>query len=154
MIKAPLTRVVVADQSEANFYDMRGRGALKDVGHFADPKARLHDRDLKSDRPGRVFDRAPPVKGRRGAGARHSADGGRSPRKHRAEVFARRIVAQLRKTQRSGGFDRLVIIAAPAFLGLLRVALPKALREVTVREIPKDLVHQDVAAVRRQLARR
>jgi protein required for attachment to host cells len=154
VIKAPLTRVVVADQSEADFYDMRGRGALKPAGHLADPKARLHDRDLTSDRPGRVFDRAPPAKGRRGAGARHSADGGRSPRKHRAEVFARKIVAQLRKAQRSGSFDRLVIIAAPAFLGLLRLAMPKTLREAIVREIPKDLVHQGVGAVRSQLARR
>jgi protein required for attachment to host cells len=154
VVKPPLTRVVVADQSEANFYDMRGRGALNPAGHLADPKARLHDRDLTSDRPGRVFDRAPPVKGRRGAGARHSADGGRSPRRHRAEVFARKIVAQLRKAQRSGSFDRLVIIAGPALLGLLRLAMPKALREAVVREIPKDLVHQGVGAVRSQLARR
>jgi protein required for attachment to host cells len=133
---------------------MRGRGALKPAGHLDNPKARLHNRDLATDRPGRVFDRAPPAKGRRGAGARHSADGERSPRKHQAELFARRIVAQLRKAQRSGSFDRLVIIAGPAFLGLLRVAMPKALRETIVREIPKDLVHQGVGAVRSQLARR
>jgi protein required for attachment to host cells len=154
VIKAPLTRIVVANQSEADFYDMRGRGALKPVGHLADPKARLHDRDLKSDRPGRVFERVASAKGRKGAAARHFADGGRSPRRHRAEVFARRIVAQLRKAQRSDGFERLVVIAAPAFLGLLRVAMPKTLRTAIVREIPKDLVHQDAAAVRRQLARR
>jgi protein required for attachment to host cells len=151
MVKPPLTRVVVADQSEAIFHDMRGRGALKPAGHLADPKARLHDRDFASDRPGRVFDRAPPVKGRRGAGARHSADRGRSPRKHQAEVFARKIVAQLRKAQRSGSFDRLVIIAGPPFLGMLRAAMPKTLRSVTVSEIAKDLVHENVRAIRAHL---
>lgn len=154
MIKAPRTRIVVADQSEADFYDRRGRGALKPAGRLADPKARLHDRELMSDRPGRVFERMASAKGRKGAAARHSADGGRSPRKHRAEVFARKIVGELRKAQRSGSFDRLVIIAAPAFLGLLRAAMPKTLRESIVSEIPKDLVRQDAAAVRRQLARR
>lgn len=154
MIKAPLTRIVVADQSEANFYDRRGRGALKPAGHLADPKARLHERELTSDRPGRVFERVASVKGRKDAAVRHSVDGGRSPRKHRAEVFARKVVGELRNAQRSGGFDRLVIIAAPAFLGLLRVAMPKTLREAIVREIPKDLVHQGVSAVRSQLARR
>jgi protein required for attachment to host cells len=32
--------------------------------------------------------------------------------------------------------------------------MPKTLREAIVREIPKDLVHQGVGAVRSQLARR
>ena len=52
-------RIIVADQSEARFYDtVRPGGRLQPAGRMTDPTAHLHDRDLKSDRPGRTFDRA------------------------------------------------------------------------------------------------
>ena len=47
-------RMVVADQSEARFYDTdHFDSELKLVARLADPKARLHDRDFKADRLGR-----------------------------------------------------------------------------------------------------
>jgi hypothetical protein len=46
-------RILVADQSEARFYDLGGQHGLALVGRLADPLAHLHDRDLMSDRPGR-----------------------------------------------------------------------------------------------------
>jgi hypothetical protein len=45
------TRIVVCDQSEARIYE------LEPLGGPMNPIGRLHDRELKSDRPGRVFDR-------------------------------------------------------------------------------------------------
>ena len=89
-------RIVVADQSEARFYDTEGlHGPLQPAGQLSDPKARLHDRDLESDRPGRVFDHAPLAAGRRGAVGHHGTEGERSPRKHEAVNFARQIADQL-----------------------------------------------------------
>ncbi len=61
-------RIVVADRSEARFYDVvTFTGALRPAGTLTDPKAHLHERDLVSDRPGRVFDHAAPPTERRGA---------------------------------------------------------------------------------------
>ena len=62
--------LVVADQSEARFYELRSHDV--ELGRLADPLARLHDQDLVSDRPGRKFDRAPLIAGRRGAIAHHA----------------------------------------------------------------------------------
>ena len=91
-------RVVVADQSEAKFYDLRYRpDALQLVGRILDPLARLHDRDFKSDRPGRVFDHAPMTGHRRGATAHHATAGERRPRRHEAEAFARQIAGELQR---------------------------------------------------------
>ncbi len=145
-------RVVVADQSEARFYDVDTihRG-MHFAGRLTDPVARLHDSDLVSDKPGRVFDHAPPATGRRGGVGHHGTGGERSPRKHEAEHFARTILAELDKARGAGEFERLVLMAPPAFLGMLREALSKPLEPFIAAEIHKDLVHQSDAIIKEHL---
>jgi protein required for attachment to host cells len=142
-------RILVANQAEAAFYDLESR---VDTLHFkerlSDPKAHLHDRDFKSDRPGRVFDHAPLTGGRRGATAHHGTGGERRPRKHEAGVFARLITDHLAQARRAGEFDHLVVMAAPAFLGLLRKAMADALRSCIVGEVTKDLAHEPPETIR------
>ncbi len=141
-------RIVVADQSEAKFYDVEHPDSrLRPVGGITDPRAHLHDRDFKSDRPGRVFDHAPDPAGRRGATAHHGTDGERRPRKHEAGVFAREIADRIQTAHRQSEFDRLILMAAPGFLGLLRQALPASIRATVAAEVGKDLVHEAVTAV-------
>jgi len=136
-------RIVVANQAEAAFYDLAsGADTPQLKGRLSDPQAHLHDRDFKSDRPGRVFDHAPRADGRRGATAHHSTGGERRPRKHEAELFARRVAEELDRARHNGEFDRLVVMAAPAFLGLLRQLLPDSVRACVVAEVGKDLLHQ------------
>lgn len=147
-------RIVVADEGEARFYDATGPdGRLLEAGRIGDPAARQHDRDLKSDRPGRVFDRAPSGAGRRGAVGHHAVGGESGPRRHEAEQFARQVVQQLELAHREKRFDRLVLMAGPAFLGMLRKAMPKPLRSMVVAEVHKDLLHEAEDAVRAHLPR-
>jgi protein required for attachment to host cells len=149
-------RIVVADEGEARFYDTSHQGSrLRQVGRLEEPKARLRDRDFKSDRPGRVFDHAPTGSGRRGGVAHHaiSGEGQRQPSKREAQLFARRIVQELEGAQRERRFERIVLMAGPAFLGMLRQALPKRLRSMVAAEVPKDLVHEADAAVQAHLPR-
>ena len=135
-------RFVVADESEARFYDLeRYDSPLTLAGKITDPKAHLHDRDFKSDRPGRVFDHASAA-GRRGAIAHHGTDGERRPRKHEAVLFARQIAAELERARRDDRFDRVILAAGPPFLGVLRAALEKVFHSEITAEIPKDLVHE------------
>jgi protein required for attachment to host cells len=147
-------RLLVADQGDAIFYDLTARGPLRLAGRLENQAAHLHDRDLTSDRPGRVFDRAPVAGRRRGAGARHATGERLSARRHAAESFARRISAELGRARGSGEFDNLVLVAGPSFLGTLRRVLAKRLRAAVILQIPKDLVHQPAAAVRAHLPRR
>jgi protein required for attachment to host cells len=143
-------RIVVADGGEALFYDADStRGPLRLAGRMADPAARMHDRDLVTDRPGRKFDRA--QVGHRGGTSGHAAGGEESPRKHETQVFARRVIEELERASRSDGFQRVVVMAGPAFLGLLRGELSGALRSKVVAEVPKDLVHQGESAVLQHL---
>jgi protein required for attachment to host cells len=145
-------RILVADESEARFYDAEGLHApIKVIGTISDPSARLHDRDLKSDRPGRVVGSTRSGAGGHSAATHHAVGGERSPRKLAAQRFARRIVDELEISLQQQRFDRLVVMASAPFLGTLRAALPKLMRAHLVAEVPKDLVHQTDDAVREHL---
>lgn len=142
-------RVVVASEAEADFYDLQSPlGAPVFVSRLTDPLAHLHDRDFKSDRPGRVFDHAAPAGGRRGAVARHGTGGERRPRRHEAALFASRVSGQLEQARVNDEFDRLVVMAGPTFLGLLRKAIPRQLRACVAAEVARDLVREGATAVR------
>ena len=146
-------RIVVANQSEADFYDVeRISDALRPVVKLTDPKAHLHDRDFNSDRPGRVFDHASGP-GRRGGSSHHSTGGERTPRRLEAAAFAARIAEELEQSHRSGHFDRLIIMAGPSFLGLLRKAIPESVRGSVVAEIPKDLIRHSSEDIRTHVPR-
>jgi protein required for attachment to host cells len=149
-----LTRVVIADQSEARFYDVERVGApFRLVARLTDSIARLHDRDLKSDKPGRVFDHAASSGQRRGAVAHHSTGGESSPRKHETQLFARRIAQELETAHRENRFERVVLIAGPAFLGVLRAELPKSVSTAVAAEVPKDFVHESEEAMHAHLSK-
>ena len=142
-------RIVVANQAEAAFYDLDSRtGEPQFATRLTDPLAHLHDRDFKSDRPGRFSDHALLGPGRRGATAHHGTGGERRPRKHEAEVFARQVAEQLEQARRNAEFDRLVVMAAPPFLGVLRKVLPDSVRVQVAAEVHKDIVSEPPASVR------
>jgi len=145
------TRVVVADQGEARYYE------LTDTLHFirktTHPQAHMRDRELVSDRPGRLFDHANLTGGRRGGVAHHATGGENTPRKVEASKFAHQIVEDLDTDRLHGQYDRLVVVSGPAFLGLLRSNMPKALQAAVVLEVEKDLVHSTDQAIRDHIPR-
>jgi protein required for attachment to host cells len=145
-------RILVADESEARFYDADGlHTPLRIIGRILDPSARLHDRDFKSDRPGRVVANSGSRAGRRGSAVHHAVGSERSPRKIEAQRFAQRIADELAHSHQNHSYDRLVVIVGPPFLGTLRAALPDSVRAHVVAEINKDLVHQADDVVRKHL---
>jgi protein required for attachment to host cells len=140
--------VVVADQGEARLYLLLPPASLRLIGRHENPAAFLHDRDLKSDRPGRVYNSAAAPRGRRGAMAHHATGGERTPRRQLATVFARQIAGEIKTATKAKLFDRLILIAEPRFLGTLRRALPATLRAKVAVQIAKDLMHLPSAQLR------
>ncbi len=133
-------RIVVADQSEARFFDVVAGRRLKPAGSLTNPGARLHDRDLKSDRPGRVVNGSVAGK-RRGASNHHATGGENTPRRHILAMFVRRIVLALERARNAGEFERFAIVAGPLLLGQLRKGLTSALRASLTAAVAKDVVH-------------
>jgi protein required for attachment to host cells len=136
--------VLVADGSEARIFSGRGmRSPLELVDTLTHDASRLRARDIGSDSPGRVHDRFGP--------GRHSLDQGQQLKNTEKERFAREIAARLAEGRRQKKFDRLVIMASPAFLGILRDCLSKPVSEAVVATVPKDLVAHDVAVIQAHL---
>lgn len=136
--------VLVADSSEAKIYSTRHmRTPLDLVDSLTHAESRTHPRDLVSDVPGRVHDRFGP--------GRHSLDYGQQIKAEERLRFAREISAHLAEAHRLKKFDRLVVMAGPVFLGILRDCFSKSLGEAVVAEVPKDLVSQDAAAIQTYL---
>jgi protein required for attachment to host cells len=139
------TRVVVADEHEARFFDVESvRAPMHLAASLEDGAARLHDRDLETDKPGRAV----------GAnGVRSAMDGERSTRKQYISRFARHIARAIEAARRHQQFDRLVLIAAPRMLGLIRPHLSPPCRALIAAEVAKDLSDVDARAVRRYVPR-
>jgi protein required for attachment to host cells len=143
-------RVIVADQSEARFYDLTGAEAqLQPAGRILDPEAHPHGREpeLGSERGTRGYDRTAVAEPARKVAFAPRSGGEPRPRRDAAMRFARQIAAELDASRRRDGFDRTVLMAGPAFIGLLRSAMSESVRATLVAEVRKDLVHEDDSTV-------
>lgn len=139
-------RVVVADEREASFFDFASAKAPPQArGALLNDASGLKDQDLETDRPGRRFGGT--------HGNRHAVDGERSAERHESEQFAREVARTLDGARVRNEFDRLVLIAAPRMLGLLREALPDTCRSVIAAEVSKELVHQNADTIRDAIPR-
>ena len=137
--------IVVADRGHARFLQRtRPRAPLEEVGEIEDELAHAHGRDLRRDAHGRFYGKGERVMG-------HTTAPHTDERQKEAQRFARRVAERLEQAQREQLFDRLVIAAAPAFLGMLRHELPDAVRKVVIDEVDTDLVGLDLRAIEERL---
>jgi protein required for attachment to host cells len=133
-------RIVVADERKASFYDTsRPDGPLLQQGEIANESASLKEQDLETDRPGRRFG---------SGGHHHGVDGERSTRQHELALFARKVALRIDQDRMAKAFDKLVIVASPKVLGLLRQSLPAPVQSFIAAEVPKDLAHHGDEAIR------
>lgn len=129
-----ITWLLVADARHAKVFESAGGHKvvheLEDMELMVDlPKSR----ELLADKPGRTFDSV-------GAG-RHAKENPTDPHRQLKRDFARRVVAELRRAMLANKFDRLFLVAPPAFLGDLRDELPKDLKDKVAGEVASDLAN-------------
>ena len=140
------TWILVANQAEAQVYSSdRLPGNLLLVEVLKNNEGTTHPRDLVSDAPGRAFDST-------GSG-RHAMEPNTGVKEEQRRRFVKEIVEWLKTTQSKGGFDKLVLLAAPAVLGVIRKTLPPGLTKIVIKEIPKDVIGQSIDKIQSQLVR-
>ena len=106
------------------------KSQLMEFETFDNPEVRVKQNELTSDRQGRSFDS-------HGEG-RHALAVETSPKEHEQISFAKTIVDRLERGRIDHAFDRLIVVAAPGFLGLLRANYSAPLSELLSTEIDKD----------------
>ena len=127
------TWVLVADSASARLFSAATpTGPLEELESLTHREGRMHPRELTSDLPGRAFDSA-------GQG-RHAMESHAEPQKQEAIAFARRLAERLDKARSQGEIERLIVVAAPAFLGLLRDHLGMKIRRLVEAEFALNLV--------------
>jgi len=134
------TWILVAHEAGARLFDNDGIGhglaLLESIDH---PEGRARDRDIDSDRPGRSF--------RKNSGDPRRAAMGQSESPHDRVIsdFSRELADKLRHGRVQNHFDRLVLVAPPRFLGLLRAALDGPTSRLVIASIHKDLATSNEA---------
>ena len=126
------TWIVTANRSGATLFETEGKGKpirrLQDIPH---PKGRLQNKDIDADKPGRAFDSL--GQGRHGMSTEHEAT------EEVAMEFARILAELLNKGRTTHAYGKLVLVAEPRFLGVLRAALEPHTAALVVKTVHKDL---------------
>ena len=131
--------ILVAESTHARLFEAKSlTKPLNEVHEFSFPEARLHERDIYSDRPGRVNDRM--------GEARHAMEGP-DIRNQQHHDFSRQIADYLDDGRQRNAFQRLILIAPPDFLGALRDHLGHEVEKRIERTIHKNLAGADAQKI-------
>lgn len=126
------TWILVAHRSGARLFESRGpRKGLERLQNLEHPAGKLKNRQIDSDKHGRSFDR-------RGSG-RHAYTTEHEPTTHVAAQFAKQLAAVLEEGRVQQRYARLVLVAEPRFLGILRAELSAPIASLVSGTLDKDL---------------
>ena len=136
--------IVVADSTRARiFTTATAHSPLSEIETMLHPESRVHDRAITSDLPGKV-------KGRDGSGG-HAFEDKTDLKKHEHAEFARQVAEYVDAAQNEHNFSKLLLVAAPAFLGELRKYLSAETSTKIVIELDKNLTQHSVDDIRKHL---
>lgn len=136
--------ILVADSVRARIFSADSpTGGLNELATLANPDGRVHEQDLVSDRPGRSFDSR--GHGRSGMSEQVSAKEQENIR------FAQRVAEHLESNRKQGSFRRLILVAAPEFLGQVSARLSSTTQALVAQRIDKNLAHLSVQEIRAHL---
>ncbi len=139
--------IVVADSAGARIFGAdKPTAALSEIEDMLNPSGRLRNQDIDSDDQGRSFDSA--GEGRHAMSRRHD------PQQQEAIRFAQRLASHLKSALDERRFERLHLVAAPAFLGKLREALDHTVKATVASELDADLLRHSPDEVRKHLPER
>ncbi len=125
------TYILIADGARSQLLLSEGRGKpLIEVPGSEQQHDIKPDREIGTDRPGRVHESANT--------ARHAIEREDLHRREK-ERFAQSLAADLDRRLSNDEFDRLVIAAAPETLGVIRSSLSAKVSKVILSEVAKDL---------------
>jgi len=122
----------VAHRGGARIFENNGPGkGLQRVDVVDHPEGRLKNVEINSDKPGRAFDSF--------GGGRHSMGKEHEPTEEVARQFALSLAEKVHLGRTQNRFDRLVLVAEPRFLGVLRAALDSPTASLVSATLGKDL---------------
>ncbi len=131
----PITWVLCADSSRGRLYSVTDKDKLwtlvKEYTHAA---SRVTAGGLTSDQPGRTH-------GSSARGSRSAMQSKTSPKEAEFEHFAHELAGVLHDGYGKQAYNRIVLVAPPHFLGLLRKAINDVVSKLIGATLDKDYMH-------------
>lgn len=125
------TWILIADAARARLYATRGRTQpwvlVRELAH---PRSAAKVSEIVSDKPGRWQHSV--------GGSRSATDPRTPPKEVEAEHFARELAQALREGYTRNAFARLILVAPPHFLGLLRQCLGNGVRDALAASVDRN----------------
>lgn len=125
------TYIVVADAARARIFT-REALTLTEQESLVHAEGRLHEGDLVTDRPGADVHESSSTS------ARSSGEEGAAS-KHENELFAKQVANHLYNARVDNSLEKLIVVAPPKFLGLLRDKLDGPTQKLVIHTLSKDL---------------
>lgn len=138
-----MIHAIVADTRRLRVFEAMDNRAPVEVAVFANPAGGRHERDLVSDRPGRVINTA--------SRAHQSFANHTSAVEHALQVWLREVGQPLAELLDERGSTAILLFASPRLLPMLRRCLPASLRDRVRAEMTLDLAHQPSGALRKRI---
>ena len=127
------TWILVADASRARLFSTTGKlQPWSLVREFSHPESAAKVSEIMADKAGRVQQRT-------ASGTRSGMEAPTSPKETEAKRFAHELAETLELGHARNQFSRLVLVAPPQFLGLLRSNLNGPVGKLVVSTVDKDL---------------
>jgi len=128
------TWILAADSSRVRiFEELDAEHHLQEIEDFAHPAGHAKGEELLTGNPSRRNF------GKGALGGTHDGEAETGVIAHENDVFSKAVTDYLEKARNEHRFDRLCLIAAPRFLGLLRQHLSKEAQKLVEQEIDKDI---------------
>ncbi|MDR5899261.1 host attachment protein [Halomonas vilamensis] len=134
------TYIVVADAARARIFT-RDALTLEEHGSLVHAEGRLHEGDLITDRRGGDVHETMSTTSRSSAGEEGTAS------QHENELFAKEVAQRLYSARTENQISKLVLVAPPKFLGLLREKLDGPTQKLIIHTLPKDLTKSSLKAI-------
>ncbi|BBI54458.1 hypothetical protein HORIV_68790 [Vreelandella olivaria] len=124
------TYIVVADAARARIFT-RDALTLAEKESMVHAEGRLHEGDLVTDGRGDVHESMSTT-------SRSTGEEGTAT-KHENELFAKEVAQRLYNARVGNSMEKLIMVAPPKFLGLLREKLDGPTQKLVIHSLSKDL---------------
>jgi protein required for attachment to host cells len=125
-----ITWILVANASLARVYEHLGPNkGIKLVKELIHPESRYKNSDLVTDRSGNMATQG------NGKGA-HTPQ--TMPKDHQAKVFAQELAHELYQGRTKNAFGRAIVVAPPAFMGMLNAEIDHPTAQLVTDRFEKD----------------
>ncbi len=130
------TWVLIADSSRARLFSVAEHGKPWILlNQYAHPASRVSAGGLTTDQPGRMHGSG------LDKGARSAMESKTSPKQVEFEHFAHELATVLHDGHGQQAYGRIVLVAPPHFLGLLRKTINDTVSKLVSASLDKDYLH-------------